>query len=158
MHLTINTTQFETYNVMISDKTKNNIMSNSDFYRIYYSNDDFTLNGVSICFKLTNISIEKYFNKIKCNFEDNVFNRKEVESIKKLEKSILNKYNEINNIKIYRIEEQLSNHFLKLFDENKIKVGTYDSILFQLKISGIWSQSQTNEYGLTFRFFVVNHN
>jgi len=155
MHLTINTEQFNPYNVMISDKTKNNIMSNSDFYRIYYSNDNFTLNGVSICFKLSNITIEKYFNKIKCNFEDNNFNRNEVESIKKIEKIILNKYNEINTNKIYRIDEQLSNRFLKLFDENKINVGTYESIQFQLKISGVWSQSQTSEYGLTFRFFVI---
>ena len=31
MHLTIDTNQFDVHNVMISDKTKNNIMSNSDF-------------------------------------------------------------------------------------------------------------------------------
>jgi len=155
MHLTINTKQFDEHNVMISDKTKNNIMSNSDFYRIYFSNDFFTLNGISITFTLYNLTVEKYFNKIKCNFEDNINNRKEVESIKNIERNILNKYNELNETKIYRIDEQLSNNFLKLFDENKLKVGNHVSIQFQLKISGIWSQSQTNEYGLTFRFFVI---
>jgi hypothetical protein len=155
MHLTINTKQFDEHNVMISDKTKNNIMSNSDFYRIYFSNDFFTLNGLSIIFTLYNLTVEKYFNKIKCNFEDNINNRKEVESIKNIERNILNKYNELNDTKIYRIDEQLSNNFLKLFDENKLKVGNHVSIQFQLKISGIWSQSQTNEYGLTFRFFVI---
>tara|TARA_X000001036_G_C20109637_1_gene574657 strand:+ start:95 stop:568 length:474 start_codon:yes stop_codon:yes gene_type:complete len=155
MHLTINTKQFDEHNVMISDKTKNNIMSNSDFYRIYFSNDFFTLNGISIIFTLYNLTVEKYFNKIKCNFEDNINNRKEVESIKNIERNILNKYNELNDTKIYRIDEQLSNNFLKLFDENKLKVGNHVSIQFQLKISGIWSQSQTNEYGLTFRFFVI---
>ena len=155
MHLTIDTNQFNIHNVMISDKTKNNIMSNSDFYRIYFSNDCFTLNGISISFTLYNINVEKYFNKIKCNFEENNKNRKEVESIKNIERYILEKYNDINEKKIFRIDEQLSNHFLKLFDENKLKVGNHNSIQFQLKISGIWSQSQTNEYGLTFRFFVV---
>jgi len=155
MHLTINTNQFDSHNVMISDKTKNNIMSNSDFYRIYFSNDYFTLNGISITFTLYNLTVEKYFNKIKCNFEDNNNNRKEVELIKNIERNILDKYNEINETKIYRIDEQLSNHFLKLFDESKLKVGNHVSIQFQLKISGIWSQSQTNEYGLTFRFFVI---
>ena len=155
MHLTIETNQFNSHNVMISDKTKNNIMSNSDFYRIYFSNDDFTLNGISISFTLYNLNVEKYFNKIKCNFEDNNNNRQEVELIKNIEKDILEKYNDINDKKIYRIDEQLSNHFLKLFDENKLKVGNHVSIQFQLKISGIWSQSQTNEYGLTFRFFVI---
>ena len=155
MHLTIDTNQFDVHNVMISDKTKNNIMSNSDFYRIYFSNDYFTLNGISISFTLYNLNVEKYFNKIKCNFEESIKNRKEVESIKNIERNILEKYNDINEKKIFRIDEQLSNHFLKLFDENKLKVGNHNSIQFQLKISGIWSQSQTNEYGLTFRFFVV---
>ena len=155
MHLTIDTNQFDVHNVMISDKTKNNIMSNSDFYRIYFSNDYFTLNGISISFTLYNLNVEKYFNKIKCNFEESVINRKEVDSIKNIERNILEKYNDINEKKIFRIDEQLSNHFLKLFDENKLKVGNHNSIQFQLKISGIWSQSQTNEYGLTFRFFVV---
>ena len=87
MHLTINTKQFDEHNVMISDKTKNNIMSNSDFYRIYFSNDFFTLNGLSIIFTLYNLTVEKYFNKIKCNFEDNINNRKEVESIKNIERN-----------------------------------------------------------------------
>tara|TARA_A100001011_G_scaffold362416_1_gene411316 strand:+ start:6440 stop:6910 length:471 start_codon:yes stop_codon:yes gene_type:complete len=155
MHLTIDTTQFNCHNVMISDKTKNNIMSNSDFYRIYFSNDYFTLNGISISFTLYNLTVEKYFNKIKCNFDDSNKNQQEVEIIKNIEKNILEKYNDINIKKIYRIDEQLSNHFLKLFDENKLKVGNHSSIQFQLKISGIWSQSQTNEYGLTFRFFVI---
>lgn len=155
MHLTIRTNQFDIHNVMISDKTKNNIMNNSDFYRIYYSNEIFTLSGVCIFFSLNNILIEKYFNKIKCNFEENSINKINVQKIKNIEKMILDKYDDINNKKVFRIEEQLSNKFLKLFDENILTIGKYDTINFQLKISGIWSQSDTNEYGLTFRFFVI---
>ena len=155
MHLTIRTNQFDIHNVMISDKTKNNIMNNSDFYRIYYSNENFTLSGVCIFFSLNNIVIEKYFNKIKCNFEESSINKINVQKIKNIEKMILEKYDDINNKKIFRIDEQLSNKFLKLFDENILNIGKYDTINFQLKISGIWSQSETNEYGLTFRFFVI---
>ena len=155
MHLTIRTNQFDIHNVMISDKTKNNIMNNSDFYRIYYSNEHFTLSGVCIFFSLNNITIEKYFNKIKCNFEENSINKTNVQKIKNIEKMILEKYDDINNNKVFRIDEQLSNKFLKLFDENILNIGRYDTINFQLKISGIWSQSETNEYGLTFRFFVI---
>jgi hypothetical protein len=155
MHLTIRTNQFDIHNVMISDKTKNNIMNNSDFYRIYYSNENFTLSGVCIFFSLNNITIEKYFNKIKCNFEENSINKTNVQKIKNIEKMILEKYDDINNKKVFRIDEQLSNKFLKLFDENILNIGRYDTINFQLKISGIWSQSETNEYGLTFRFFVI---
>ena len=145
MHLTIRTNQFDIHNVMISDKTKNNIMNNSDFYRIYYSNENFTLSGVCIFFSLNNITIEKYFNKIKCNFEENYINKVNVETIKNIENLILNKYDDINNKKVYRIDEQLSNKFLKLFDENILNIGKYETINFQLKISGIWSQSETNE-------------
>ena len=58
MHLTIRTNQFDIHNVMISDKTKNNIMNNSDFYRIYYSNENFTLSGVCIFFSLNNITMK----------------------------------------------------------------------------------------------------
>lgn len=155
MHLTIRTNQFDIHNVMISDKTKNNIMNNSDFYRIYYSNENFTLSGVCIFFSLNNIVIEKYFNKIKCNFEESSINKTNVQKIKNIEKMILEKYDDINNKKIFRIDEQLSNKFLKLFDENILNIGRYETINFQLKISGIWSQSESNEYGLTFRFFVI---
>tara|TARA_B100001093_G_scaffold453956_1_gene462989 strand:- start:1885 stop:2355 length:471 start_codon:yes stop_codon:yes gene_type:complete len=155
MHLTIRTNQFDIHNVMISDKTKNNIMNNSDFYRIYYSNENFTLSGVCIFFSLNNIVIEKYFNKIKCNFEESSINKINVQKIKNIEKMILEKYDDINNKKIFRIDEQLSNKFLKLFDENILNIGRYETINFQLKISGIWSQSESNEYGLTFRFFVI---
>ena len=134
MHLTIRTNQFDIHNVMISDKTKNNIMNNSDFYRIYYSNENFTLSGVCIFFSLNNITIEKYFNKIKCNFEENSVNKTNVRKIKNIEKMILEKYDDINNNKVFRIDEQLSNKFLKLFDENILNIGKYDTINFQLKM------------------------
>ena len=97
MHLTIDTNQFDVHNVMISDKkTKNNILSNSDFYRIYFSNDYFTFVEYQYSFTLYNLNVEKYFNKIKCNFEESVKNRKEVDSIKNIERNILEYHNDIN--------------------------------------------------------------
>ena len=53
----------------ITDKTKNNILTGGDFYRIYYSDQYFTSNGLFIIFSLKNVKIERYFNKIKCIFD-----------------------------------------------------------------------------------------
>lgn len=156
MHLVINPDQYEVNNIMISDKTKNNIMNNSDFYRIYFSDENITFNGLSILLELNNITIEKYFNKIKLHFENNQSNNETVKYIKSIEKSILNKFKMINDKQIYRIEEQLLNNFIKIFDENIINIGKYTNLKLLLKISGIWSQSHHKEYGLTFRFFITN--
>ena len=87
MHLVINPDQYEVNNIMISDKTKNNIMNNSDFYRIYFSDENITFNGLSILLELNNITIEKYFNKIKLHFENNQSNNETVKYIKSIEKS-----------------------------------------------------------------------
>ena len=59
MYISLNTNQYDINNVIISEKTKNNIMTNGDFYRLYYSTEDIILNGLHISFELKNISIEK---------------------------------------------------------------------------------------------------
>ena len=68
MYLTIPTNDFEINNVIISDKSKNNVIENSFFYRMYYSNDLVSMNGIYIKFNLYDLEIEEYYNKIKCNF------------------------------------------------------------------------------------------
>ena len=68
MFLTIEPHQYNPQFVMFSEKTKNNVLSGGDFYRIYYSDEECILNGVHIRLALRNITIEKYFNKIKCCF------------------------------------------------------------------------------------------
>ena len=74
MYLAINPKQFNIHNVMLSDKTKNNVMENGSFFRLYYSDNLCNSNGLFIYFTLQNATIEKYFNKIKCSFinTDNV--------------------------------------------------------------------------------------
>lgn len=153
MYISLDMNQYNEKNIMISEKTKNNIMSQGDFYRLYFSTSDLILNGLHITFELKNISIEKYFNKIKCCFDNTIFNNNIVSNIKKIESSLLKKYEQINIKSIHRIEEQLRHQYIKIFDENYISIGNYSSIKFVLKISGIWSSN--NEYGLTFRFFLT---
>lgn len=153
MYISLNTNQYDINNVMISEKTKNNIMQNGDFYRLYYSTEDIILNGLHISFELQNISIEKYFNKIKCIFENNVYNNDIVNVLKNIEKKLLARYNTINRTSISRIGEQLEHKYIKIFDDNYINIKKYKSIKFVLKVSGIWSSQ--NEFGLTFRFFLT---
>ena len=66
MLITLNPNQINKKNILYSEKTKNNILNNGDFYRIYYSNELFTTNGIYILFNFKHIKIDKYFNKIKC--------------------------------------------------------------------------------------------
>ena len=153
MYISLNTNQYDINNVIISEKTKNNIMTNGDFYRLYYSTEDIILNGLHISFELKNISIEKYFNKIKCIFDNNDYNNNTVFLLKNIEKKLLERYRGINRECVYRIGQQLENKFIKIFDDNYINIKRYKSIKFVLKVSGIWSSQ--NEFGLTFRFFLT---
>ena len=98
------------------------------------------------------IKIEKYFNKIKCTFDKNS-NRNIISFIKDLEFNIL-KFAPSNKTPSYRIEEQLSQQFIKIFSEHHIVPNKTDNIKIMLKISGIWSDN--SNFGTTFRFFFDN--
>ena len=158
MYISIGLNEFDPHHIIISEKTKNNIMIGSDFHRLIYSDNNLSANGLFIHFNLKNINIEKYFNKIKCNFDQTQINSTVISNIKSIEKMILNKFKNIQNKNIScRIQEQLHNGYMKLYGNENIRYGKYDNITFLLKISGIWVSNQTNEFGLTFRFFIINN-
>jgi len=158
MFLSTRANEFNPHHIIISEKTKNNIMIGSDFHRLIYSNEYVSTNGLFIHFNLKNINIEKYFNKVKCIFESSSSNKMVISSIKSIEKMILNKFKNIQNKNIScRIQEQLLNGYMKLYGNDNIKYGRHHSIDFLLKISGIWVSNQTNDFGLTFRFFIINN-
>ena len=46
MFLLIN--NYDNENLILSEKQKNNILPGSDFYRLYYSDENLTLNGIFI--------------------------------------------------------------------------------------------------------------
>ena len=158
MYLSIHHKEFNPYNIIISSKTKNNVMVGSDFHRLIFSDKYCSTNGLYIHFSLKKITVEKYFNKIKCCFESNQQNNVTISSIKSIEKMILNKFKNIQNRSLScRIQEQLANGFIKLYGDDTIKYGNQEQINFLLKISGIWVSNQQNEFGLTFRFFIFNN-
>lgn len=158
MYSSIETKNFNPHFVMLSNKTKNNIMDNSDFYRIYYSDQLHNSNGIFLFFVLKDINISKYFNKLKCSFKKEK-NLDIIKSFTMIERNILDLCPESKHGRsrpIYRIGEQLDNCFIKIFAESPtVSYGKTPEYNFLLKISGIWSNEK--KHGLTFRFYVVNH-
>jgi hypothetical protein len=137
-------------NVFYLEKVKNTVMDNSDFLRIIYSNELFTLNGIFIKFKLNLKTIEKSFNKYKCLFDVNQHSDILLK-ISTIEKNIMYKQLFANKMPVYRISEQLNNGYLKIFNEIDSTSDTYE---FILKIHGIWENEF--EYGLTYKFITPN--
>ena len=81
MFLCINLDDFDKENLLINNKIRNNIITNSYFYRLYYSNENFISNGIVLSFNLNDIHIEKYFNKNKLTFNKSL-NAKVIKKIK----------------------------------------------------------------------------
>jgi len=154
MFLIIQPVDFNKNFLMLSEKTKNNIMNDGYFYRLYYSDEYGTSKGLFLGFELQQVSIEKYFNKLKCGFNTNG-NSNIIGFIKAIEKSILDIIPEKQGkYPTYRIEEQLQNGFIKIFYNNNQTMPTkYTSVKLLLKVSGIWTSAK--EYGVTFRFFFI---
>ena len=156
MYLTIPANDFEINNVIISDKSKNNVIENSFFYRMYYSNDLVSMNGIYIKFNLYDLEIEEYYNKIKCNFsryDDR--NKFLIRQLTTIEHEILKNYIQLTQNPVYTIREQLMNYYIKLFHkENNRLIGKISSVSVILKISGLWLTNK--EHGLTFRFIILD--
>jgi len=154
MFLIIQPKDFNKNFLMLSEKTKNNIMNDGYFYRLYYSDEYGTSKGLFLGFEFQQVSIEKYFNKLKCGF-NTACNSNIIGFIKAVEKSILDIMPEKQGkYPTYRIEEQLQNGFIKIFYNNNQTMPTkYTSVKLLLKVSGIWTSAK--EYGVTFRFFFI---
>lgn len=156
MYLTIPSNNFEINNVIISDKSKNNIIENSFFYRMYYSNKLFSTNGIYIRFNLYDLDIEEYYSKIKCNFSRyEEKNKTVIRQLTNIEHEILKNYIQLTQHPVYTIREQLMNYYIKLFHKENYKlIGKIPKLNIILKISGLWLTNK--EHGLTFRFLIVN--
>jgi len=154
MYSAIDYMDFDRHFIMLSSRTKNNIMENSDFYRVYYSDEYHNSNGLYLFFTLKNINLTKYFNKLKCSF-DKRKNQNIIHSFTFIEKEILQLCPDKKTRAINRIGEQLENGFIKIFAESPyVSLGPNASCNFLLKISGIWNNDK--KHGLTFRFYTAN--
>jgi hypothetical protein len=101
--------------IYFCDPIKNNIINDGNFIRILYSKSYFILNGIYLYFSLDIQSIEKYYNKLKCNF-NTITHIDIIEKFKFIENNILKKIN-LNKIPQYKLAEQLKNGNVKIFDD-----------------------------------------
>jgi hypothetical protein len=150
MNLVLHFNQYRNEYIFFSDSIKNTVIENSNFIRIYYSTNLFTLNGIFLLVPFTSIRVEGHFNKFKYIFNPEE-NKELIQTISFLEEEILNKINIDDKIAKYNICNQLQCGFIKIINEK------YTSNIhnFILKISGIWETNK--EYGLTFKFVEVTH-
>ena len=148
MNLTMTVEQVHLDNVYFCDPIKNNVMNEGGtFVRILYSSPYFVINGIYIAFSLSNVCIEKYYNKYKCTFDKtNHCNLDFLQKVRSLEEFILRKAMIEHKTIQLKIHEQLQSGFIKLFTDKLDK----NNNMFVLKISGMWETA--NAYGLTYKF------
>lgn len=147
---TIKIEEFNGYYVLFGEKTKNNIIDNSEFCNIQYSTPIFTLNNIILTFHLHEVFIENYFNKYKCNL--NQYNTHIIDSLKLIEQNILFKY-QSKKQPIFKLSEQLDKKHMKLFSNIHLINSLYKNVCVMLKISGIWENEK--EYGIIYKFNCV---
>tara|TARA_B110001452_G_scaffold266824_1_gene274727 strand:- start:2866 stop:3387 length:522 start_codon:yes stop_codon:yes gene_type:complete len=145
-------------NIIFCDPIKNSIIQHSFFYKLIYSNNFLSLNGVFALFNLRNIKI----NRDKIYFDYN--NKETIDKIINLEYQILKLLN-TNKNKVYKIKEILENNCFK-FSNNDIVIDEINyaknlntnvkenNSFFIVKISGIWETKEN--YGVTFKFILIN--
>jgi len=149
MNIVITTEQFNLNHIFFQDSIINTVINNSIFIRIYYSNNDFILNGIFIVFDLLDITIEQYFNKYKYTFKNN---NDTVYNLCNIERELMHKYMLSQNKDFKKkqntvLYDQLSQGFIKLYTECKC---LHRNARILIKISGIWENE--TEYGITYKF------
>lgn len=146
--------QVDINNVIISNKIENTVLQNSLFYKLYYSNNIISMNGIYIDVNLYNYNIEKQENKKKLSFNNND-NNTFINKLIAMEKQILNILS-IKKNKTFSLMIQLEKGFIKLYNEVFDYTNKYSDIIsgkkkkIILKISGLWEDEKS--YGLTFKF------
>ena len=134
--------------IYFNEPIQNNIMNESRYIRILYSTPNIVFNGIHVLINLTIDNIERQYNKniLYYNIEKNA---KAINSLKKIEKIILKKYNSLKTPS-YNLSELLDGGVIRLFTDLMEKKKVMNVIL---KISGLWEDDETN--GVTYKFFSV---
>tara|TARA_B100001175_G_scaffold276386_1_gene251811 strand:+ start:1066 stop:1590 length:525 start_codon:yes stop_codon:yes gene_type:complete len=148
-----NVENINTNHIIICDPIKNSVMQYSNFYKIVYSNELISLNGLYILFNLHNINQNK--EKILFNYSDNKIH---IDKISEIENYILNLIYSNKN-KVHKISELLNNGFIKYcYNDSSINNINYNNNKYSnksliLKISGLWETKEN--IGVTFKIILV---
>lgn len=143
INLYININEYCENNIYFYEKNHNN---NNLYHRINYSINNISLNSLIFRLPFQYIHFEPYFDKFKCVFIANEYNKMLVGQLQFIEKNILDKLPSKKNPQ-YNIYNQLCTGCIKLNTLSKL---TSQSNFIVLKINGVW-ESKT-DVGLTFRF------
>ena len=137
--------------IYFCDPINNNIMPDSTFIKILYSNCNVIFNGIYLELPFIECYFEKYYNKYKYIFNtNNKINQDIINKIKNMEELILTKCSLKNKIPQYKIYQHIKNGNIKLFCDN---IPNSQNAMI-IKISGIW-ETHAN-YGLTYKFINFN--
>ena len=142
--------QYTIDNVFFGDQQRNTVIHDSNFMRLLYSSEYFTLNGIFILLEFKNINVEKYFNKYKCSFNVQE-NSHIIDCLQKIELGILKKLSLSKQSPSFQIGPQVISGNIKMFSTTIPQKGNLKVIL---KLSGIWDNSK--EYGITYKFMPIN--
>jgi hypothetical protein len=165
--------QYDNKNIYFCDPIKNNVLQDGNFIRILYFTENVSLNGIYLLIPLKNVSVERYYNKVKYLFDLDE-NREIIEKIKGIEETILSKiasYSQFINNKSpqFNIYDNFIHQNIKMHMNNNTFMDSsasssltppsspksnthfhlHNSVI--LKISGVWSTEQ--QYGLTYKHF-----
>ena len=153
MFLSLSINEYDADCIFTTDSIRNTVIDNSSFIRIIYSTEHIMLNGIMITTPFVGFSVNKYFNKWRCNYQVEK-NASLIEQLYIIEKEILQRVDIQNKTPCYKIYEQLSNGFIKIFlEENTSHDGLENSHIL-LKISGVWVSEE--EYGITYKFILAD--
>tara|TARA_B100000886_G_scaffold197316_1_gene136009 strand:+ start:7278 stop:7730 length:453 start_codon:yes stop_codon:yes gene_type:complete len=150
MNLAIPVELYENNKYLFLEPIENTIIKDSIFHRIILSNNLICMNNINIKLELTNVPIEKYYNKYKCLID---INSEIFRKIIFIENSILSSINIENKIKKLNIFEQLNTGSIRIFSQDELENKIHTKFNIILKISGIWETKE--EYGVTFKFYII---
>lgn len=151
MNVILDISQFDKDCLHFQKPVRNTVMDNSNFIRVVYSNELFSLNSLFVKFTLHNARTERYFAKFKCSFSRSD-NEKVVQQLINLEREILRRAEIADKKYACNISEQLQAGTIKLFaNEPEGQIGNK----FLLKVSGVWETA--HELGVTFKFIDSHH-
>ena len=154
MNLVLSLKQFKPHYIYFQEKINNNIIENSKFIRIYYSEPNFTLNNIPIKIEFENVHYERKRNQCYCYF-DVKKHEKMIQYISQIEQYILFMSRIYEKIPVMSLNQQFNSGYFRIpyFTENSKKLSSNNC--FNLKISGIWETD--THFGITYKFFTINH-
>ena len=119
-------------NIVLCDPIKNSIIQHSNFYKLLYSDETISINGIYLLFNINNSTL--YKDKISYNKDSNI---EIIKNIKELEDYLLNKLDnskkKINKLQDLfnncNIKYSLSDNYINLRQNNNDNENSYDNYI-----------------------------